>query len=297
MLTFRAHKQAICGLAFAPDGRHFATSGREEQVALWDLAGPTRLREFDGDFEPPVAFSPDGRFLARGGLDFALWEVETGTQVVSGLSNEGSIAFAPDGSEVAVFAPLSRWALSPDTEPRKLRKIWGTGRGVRRSWQLAMAYSPDGELIATSFLVRAGERDESRLLFWDRRTARLRRELTPAVSQSPPFKIVYSPDGTVIAGLFHAFIGVFDATTGATVATLKPTKKHFRGLAFTPDASRLIAVNHDARVRVYDTATWAETTGYEWNIGRLTAVAVAPDGLRAAAGSDKGQVVVWDLEV
>lgn len=297
MLAFRAHKQAVSGLAFAPDGRHFATSARGEHVALWDLAGPTRVREFPGDFEPPVAFSPDGRFLARGGLNFALWELETGTQVVSGLANEGSIAFAPDGAEVAVFAPLSRWELPPDAEPRELRKIWGTARGVHRSWQLAMAYSPDGELIVTSFLVRVGERDESRLLFWDRRTARLRRELTPAVSQSPPFKIAYSPDGTVIAGLFHAFIGVFDAATGATVTTLKPTKKHFRGLAFTPDAKRLIAVNHDTQVRVYDTATWTEATGYGWDIGRLTAVAVAPDGFRAAAGSDKGQVVMWDLEV
>ena len=64
----------------------------------------------------------------------------------------------------------------------------------------------------------------------------------------------------------------------------------------TPDGKRLIAVNNDAVVRVYDTATWAEATGYEWQIGQLTAVAVAPDGLRAACGSDRGRVVVWDLE-
>ena len=298
MLTFQAHAGAVHSVAFAPDGRHLATSCTNEPVRLWNLDGPTEAKQFPGsDFDTPLVFSPDGRFLARGGMDFALFAVESGKCVATGESGD-AVAFAPDGKEVAAGVPLARWSLP---KGKRLAGGWGEQRGRYAGVNSAraagaLAYSPDGTTLAAAFVVYTGRRESHPILLWSRKTGEEQGRLLADFSRGDASYLTYSPDGAVIAGVYGAKVGVLDAATGATVAVLKAGAKHFKGIAFTPDGKRLIAVSHDAVARVYDTATWAEATGYEWAIGRLTAVAVAPDGLRAACGSDCGRVTVWDLE-
>ena len=35
----------------------------------------------------------------------------------------------------------------------------------------------------------------------------------------------------------------------------------------------------------------------DWEIGPMCSIAFAPDGMRAAAGSGKGKIVVWDIDL
>lgn len=73
--------------------------------------------------------------------------------------------------------------------------------------------------------------------------------------------------------------------------------KHFTGLAFHPSGRFLAATSNDATVKLYDTSNWSLATTYTWDIGRMRSVAFSPDGLLAAAGSDTGKVVVWDVDL
>lgn len=75
------------------------------------------------------------------------------------------------------------------------------------------------------------------------------------------------------------------------------TLKHYNALAYHPDGRHLLAGNNDATARLIDAHAWQVARQYTWDIGRLTAVAVSPDGALAAAGGEKGQIVVWDLDV
>jgi WD40 repeat protein len=89
---------------------------------------------------------------------------------------------------------------------------------------------------------------------------------------------------------------VWDLESNRELALHKRGPKHFQGLSFTHDGRFLATVSNDTTVRIWDARTWQEHTTYTWQIGRLLNIAFAPDGLRAAAGSDQGQIVIWDVE-
>ena len=73
-------------------------------------------------------------------------------------------------------------------------------------------------------------------------------------------------------------------------------RSHFTGVAFHPSGRFLAATSNDATVKLYDTATWQVAKTYTWDAGRMRSVAFSPDGSLAAAGSDTGKVVVWDVD-
>lgn len=75
------------------------------------------------------------------------------------------------------------------------------------------------------------------------------------------------------------------------------TPQEFTAVAFHPSSRFLAATNNDTTVRFVDTTTWDVSTTYAWDIGKLKSVAFSPDGSLAAAGSDTGKIVVWDVEV
>jgi WD40 repeat protein len=74
------------------------------------------------------------------------------------------------------------------------------------------------------------------------------------------------------------------------------SSRHFTSVAFSRDGTRLATTSNDTAATVWGTSIWEVRKRYEWQIGRLRTVCFAPDGLRCAAGSDTGQVVVWDLD-
>lgn len=80
------------------------------------------------------------------------------------------------------------------------------------------------------------------------------------------------------------------------IANLSVQRKLFRDFRFNHQGNQLLAVSGDTKVRVWDTPTWTQTDSYDWQIGKLTCLDVAPDGLRYAAGGSSGKVVVWDAE-
>jgi RNA polymerase sigma factor (sigma-70 family) len=169
-------------IAFSPDGRTLAASGRAAKegsmVRLWDVAtgremvrigaglndptdpGPGEQAFPRGPIiEPRIVFSPDGRLLAmnRWQKTIPIWEAATGRERLRLEGHEAStacIAFSPDSRTLASASwdnTIRLWDLTTGQELRRL-----TGHRGRAH---ALAFTDDGRR-----LISAGE--DSTLLVW-----------------------------------------------------------------------------------------------------------------------------------
>jgi hypothetical protein len=67
-------------------------------------------------------------------------------------------------------------------------------------------------------------------------------------------------------------------------------------LAFDPTGQTLLAVGLRNRVQRIDVATGSVIVEWGWRADTVRSLAIAPDGLTAAAGCRLGELIVWDLE-
>src|SRR6476661_2375433 len=67
--VLEAHRASVMALAFAPDGKTFASSSRDQTIKIWDAETfeVKRTLEGHGSEVACVVFSPRGDLLASGG--------------------------------------------------------------------------------------------------------------------------------------------------------------------------------------------------------------------------------------
>ncbi|HEY1376239.1 MAG TPA: sigma-70 family RNA polymerase sigma factor, partial [Gemmataceae bacterium] len=178
--------------AFAPDGRTF--TGRRKigaPLGLWDLTTGRSVRELDDSTEfGTVAYSPDGRLIARGGNSgtVRVWDAATGKVLRDLAGHKGvvqGLAFSADGRLLATGGfdrTLRLWDLTTG------REIWNRDGGLVSE---LVAISPDGRWIAGS-----GQHNR-RVQLYEARTGSPRRLLIG--HQGPVDGLAFSTDGGRLA--------------------------------------------------------------------------------------------------
>lgn len=148
--------------SFSPDGSYLAAiCGSDPSsffkpalVMLWEVSTGklvTKIEGFDKGLEP-IAFSPNGKYLATGeresaGAKASLWEIPSGKLI---RTFEGHIywvsqlAFSPDGLFLATGSAneMTLWNLSTG---EKIGTVKAATEGLT-----CIAFSPDGTCIATT---------------------------------------------------------------------------------------------------------------------------------------------------
>lgn len=218
-------------LAFNPNGDSVAyCENRRDRVAM--LFFPSRGKQIPvatGNYQPDLAFSPDGKLLATGGYgtEVKLWRASDGSFLRSlACGTEGGLrpVFSPNGRILAVGNRNDTTRLFDVASGKLLRTLEPT-------MTQELAFSPEGERLAVAYV-------EGTVRLWRVADGRL---LGTATCAEETYTVAWSPRGDVLAtaGL-KSKITLWNTKDLRSLREL-PAPESVISIIFSPDGSRLFA--------------------------------------------------------
>jgi WD40 repeat protein len=291
----------VVGIAFSPNGEHFATSDTKGDIQIWDARKFTKLTNCQGHqhWTWAIAFSPDGQYLASASDDHQvkLWDVATGVCLQTYIGHTFSVnavTFSPDGQIIASSAQDSTirlWRTFPGNLSPEIQTLVGH---QGRVWSIA--FSPDGRT-----LVSGGEDLTVRL--WDVATGECLAEWSAHAAWVR--SVAFSPDGrfsdgeatpTIATASYDRSIKIWDVDTKECLHTLTGHQQPVSAIAFSPDGRQLVSSSFDKTIKLWDTNSGKCVKTLLGHRNRIWTVAFHPNGTQIASGGDDNHTKIWDLE-
>jgi WD40 repeat protein/serine/threonine protein kinase len=299
------HSSTIACVVFSPGGEHVATASWDGTARLGNVRSGTQMDPF---FTGPhysafwsVAFSPDGRLCAVGGLK----GMNAGAYVIELESHrelqayEGhsemvrGVAFSPDGARIVTTSFDGTAKVWPVSLPSEYLSLEGHDRAV---WTIAL--SPNGQWLATGSLDQTAK-------IWDIESGQLLLTLPVGF---PVVSLAFSPDDRHLATVAaDATAKVWDLAlqsrrtsgsvgTSEAVLTLAGHSSTVTCLAYGPRGGLLATGSKDNTARIWEAQSGRFVRSLQGHSGWITAIAFSPDGNRLATASADHTVRVWEVE-
>ena len=218
--------------------------------------------------------------------DYTQMGLPEGAIVRLGKGYINDIAYAPDGTKLAVATSIGVWLYdtSTDTELHLLSE--------EPDYVQAIAFSPDSRTLASG-----GYLPNNVIRLWDTGTGELRGTLD---GYEDVLTLAFSPDGTMLAssgGWPDHPIQLWDVANRQLRDTLLGHTRWISALLFSVDGKVLVSGSEDSTVRLWDVHTGALKCLLEEHGDDVNAVALSPDGRTLASGSDDGTIQFWDMHI
>jgi WD40 repeat protein len=280
------HAGPVLALTYHPQGSSVVSVGEDGSVYLWSFSTRREpLFEDQAGRVGPVAFSPDGRYLAAAidgadGSTVSLLDVERGEPRIELSAPEtwiSALAYSPDGTRVAAGCKDGTV------------KVWSVERILRHQPEFATidATPPSfrcGDDILTSVAFNptsdnlvVGSLDQL-VRVWNVGGMRFVDVAQPEQIESVR-AVAYDPFGRLMACACDG------GSLGQTVYAL----------TFSRDGHRLLAGGADDAIQVWDASTGENLGPLAPDSGQVRALALSPDGSNLVSGHFDGTVHFWEL--
>jgi WD40 repeat protein len=258
-----------------------------------------------------VAFSEDSQWLALGDSngEISVRQVQDGELLMSWRGHEGvmcGMAFSPDKKFLATASChiVKLWQIPDNTVPAfqqagTTREL-GTPLWLRQTaslvrtwtdhtgWIRELAFSPDGQLLAT-----VGNEDQT-LRIWDITTRDCRYILRD--HEGPVLSCAFHPfQSLVVSGSSDQTIKFWDTRTGTCLQTWVGQNHHIWSIAFSPDGQILATGDGGGTIKIWDMDTGECYLTLLGHIGLVYSLSIRADGQVMASGASEGTVRIWDL--
>ncbi|MEH1818147.1 MAG: NB-ARC domain-containing protein [Nostoc sp.] len=242
-----------------------------------------------------VAFSPDGKILAAGGVagEVQLWQVADGKPLLRWKAHSSwiiSLAFSPNGQ-----------ILATGSDDQSV-KLWDANTGIcletfqgHTSWVFDVAFAPQRCANSPDSQTLASIGDEHTINLWDVRQGKLLRTFIGHSTQ--PHSIAFSPDGQMLVSSANdSTIRLWSVPTGELLKTFPGQSNFVQGVAFSPDGTTIASVGDDYIIQLWSVRTGELlNTFIQGHVSFVQSIAFNPDGKTLATASHDKTIKLWDV--